>query len=89
MDKNKIALSSLALDLKRMALGYFRGSDDMAKRFLQEAVTREKEIDRKLVKPYVRTILDRVESIGHKKNKLDIAENALMYSTLLQNAVRR
>lgn len=96
MDSNKIALSSLALDLKRVALGYYRGSDAVAKRFLEEALTREKDIDRNLVKPYVRIVLDHIKYIGHRKNrrstnkrstnKLDIAEDALMYSTLLQNA---
>lgn len=86
MDKNKITLTSLALDLKRVALGYHRGSNDMAKRFLEEALKREKEIDRNSVKPYIRTVLDNIKSIGNQKNKVDIAEDALMYSTLLQNA---
>lgn len=89
MDSNKIALSSLAMDLKRVALGYYRGSDAMAKRFLEEALKREKEIDRSLVKPYISTVLDQIKSIRQKKNKLDIAEDALMYSTLLQNACLR
>lgn len=91
MDSNKIALSSLALDLKRVALGYYRGSDTMADRFLEEALKREKEVDRNLVKPYIRDVLDQIKSIEHRKNrrstnKMDIAEDALMYSTLLQNA---
>lgn len=89
MDSNKIALSSLALDLKRVALGYYRGSDALAKRFLEEALKREKEIDKSSVKPYVRAILDKIKFIGQGKNRIDIAEDALMYSTLLQNACLR
>lgn len=94
MIKNKVELGSLAMDLKRVAIGFHGGSDAMAKRFLKEALKREKEIDRKLVKPYLRTILDQVKYIGHRKdkhatNKLGIAEDALMYSTLLQNACLR
>lgn len=82
--KNKIALSSLAMDLKRVALGYHRGSDTMAKRFFEEAIKRRNEVDRKSVKPYIGKILDNLELMKHK-NKEDIAEDALMYSTLLQN----
>lgn len=88
MIKNKVELGSLAMDLKRVAIGFHGGSDAMAKRFLEEALKREKEIDRKLVKPYIRTLLDQVKSIKNKEDKSDIAEDALMYSTLLQNAAR-
>lgn len=83
--KNKIALSSLAMDLKRVAIGYHRGSDIMAKRFLEEAFKRRDEVDRNSLKPHIKRILDNLEVMRHK-NKEDIAEDALMYSTLLQNA---
>lgn len=86
MDKNKLALSSLAMDLKRVALGYYRGSDAMAERFFEEALKRRKEINQKSVKPYVRRILNNLEAIKSQKLHKEIAEDALMYSTLLQNA---
>ena len=86
MDKNKIALSSLALDLKRVALGYFRGSNSMAERFFEEALKRRKEIDSRKVKPYIRNLLTSFEKIKFEKDKNRKAEDALMYSTLFQNA---
>jgi len=86
MDKNKIALSSLALDLKRVALGYWRGSNDMAERFFEEALKRKKEIDSRKVKPYIRNLLSNFEKIKFDKDQKRQAEDALMYSTLFQNA---
>ena len=86
MDKNKIALSSLALDLKRVALGYFRGSNSMAERFFEEALKRKKEIDSREVKPYIRNLLSNFEKIKFDRDQKRKAENALMYSILFQNA---
>lgn len=86
MDKNKIALSSLALDLKRVAIGYWRGSNGMAERFFEEALRRKKEIDNKKVKPYIRNLLLNFEKIKLDKDQKRQAETALMYSTLFQNA---
>lgn len=83
--KNKQALGALAMDLKRVALGYFRGSTVMADRFFMEALKRRNEIDHNSLKPYLRTLLLSMENI--KKEKTDrAAEDALLYSTLFQNA---
>jgi hypothetical protein len=84
--KNKIALSSLAMDLRRAALGYHRGSNLMAERFFDEALKRKKEVDMLMVKPYVRKLLNRIEGIKLQKKTGRIAEDALLYSILLQNA---
>lgn len=86
MDKNKIALSSLALDSKRVALGYFRGSNSVAERFFEEALMRKKEIDGRQVKPYIRNLLASFEKIKFDRDQKRQAEDALMYSTLFQNA---
>lgn len=86
MDKSKFALASLAMDLKRVALGYHRGSGVMAEKFFKEALKRREEIDQKSIKPHVRRILTNLETMNGQKNRKDIAEDALMYSTLLQNA---
>ena len=75
---NKIILESLASDLKRVALGLHRGSDNMARRFLAEALRRKSEIELETVSPYIRKLLIRL-------NKNIDAEDALMYSTLIQN----
>lgn len=75
---NKFILESMASDLKRVAMGLHRGSDKMAQRFLEEALKRRDEVEIKIVKPYIRKLLTRLDK--------DIdAENALMFSTLIQN----
>lgn len=86
MDKNKIVLSSLALDLKRVALGYWRGSNKMAERFLAEAFKRKREIDSTKIRPYLKNLLTNFDKIKLEKDEKRKAEDALMYSTLFQNA---
>lgn len=81
---NKIILESLAMDLKRVALGYQRNSLGMANRFYEEAHKKKGEIDLKSVKPYLRKIISKIELLK-KNNSKRIAEDALMLSTLLQN----
>ncbi len=82
--KNKIALESMAMDLKRVALGYHNNSLKMAQRFHQEVLARKKEINLKDVKPYLRLILNKAERIDK-----DSSEDALMLSTLIQNYTRK
>jgi hypothetical protein len=84
---NKIALSSLAMDLKRAALGFYRGSDVMAERFVKEALKREKEINFKSTRPYIKNICGKLKKCLAKKDKKDAAEDLLMYSALFQNSV--
>lgn len=83
--KNKQALGALAMDLKRVALGYFRGSTAMADKFFIEALKRRGEIDNNKLKPYLRALLLSMETIKKEKNDR-AAEDALFYSTLFQNA---
>ena len=83
---NEQILGALSMDLKRIAIGYHRGSVFMAQRFFQEALRRKSEIDEKSIKPYVKKILNNLGQLSSQKDTKDIAENALMYSTLLQNA---
>lgn len=87
--KAKILLGSLALDLERVALGYHRGSEKMAQTFSKEAIKRKEELRVLKVKPYVKKILDRLDAVLSQKDPKDIAEDALMYSTLFQNAALR
>ena len=81
-----MVLGSLAMDLKRVALGYHNGSLVTARRFLDEAIKRKKEIDVANIKPYIKDLLNKLENIKNEKDKERIAEDALMYSTLFQNA---
>lgn len=83
---NKIVLSSLAMDLKRVALGYHKGSFNTAARFLEEALKRRKEVDDTKVKPSILKILNQIENLGLLQEKDKAAEDALLYSTLIQNA---
>jgi hypothetical protein len=85
--KNKIALSSIAMDLKRVALGYHRGSYSMAEKFLDEALKRRREVDSSLLKPYLVKLLKDIDKIKKEKKKDKAAEDALLYSTLFQNAI--
>ncbi len=86
MNKNYIALSSLAMDLKRIAMGYHNGSIPMTKRFFTEALKRKKEIDQKSLKPYLKKLLGKLDGLTSQKDNQKIAEDALMYSILFQNA---
>lgn len=83
---NKIALSSLALDLRRVAQGYHRGSGMMATRFLDEALKRVDEVDSTALKPYINVLLNKVKNLQEIHDNNDKAEQALMLSTLFQNA---
>lgn len=85
MSKDKLLLSSLAMDLKRVALGYYRKSDRMADKFLQEVVRRKKEINLEKVDISTKKLLQGLDKIMNESNDAK-AEDALMYSTLFQNA---
>ena len=82
---NKKALGALSMDLKRIALGYSRGSTQMVETFFREALKRRDEIDRKNIKPYLIKFLNNIEGLM-KEEKEKAAEDALLYSTLFQNA---
>ena len=83
---NKIILESLAMDLKRVALGFHRRSNTMAERFMQEAMARKKEIKKESIDKYVLRLLSKMEESFKTSDNSKKAEDALMYSTLFQNA---
>ncbi|MCL6096767.1 MAG: hypothetical protein M1444_03780 [Patescibacteria group bacterium] len=83
--KNKLIFGALAMDLKRVALGLNRGSDKIADKFLEEALKRRSEIDKKKLKPYLSKFLENIDNIKKEKNQKG-AEDALLYSTIFQNA---
>ena len=83
--KNKAILGALAMDLKRAALGFYRGSDIMANRFFEEALKRKDEIDAADVAPYISKWLESLSKIKNEE-KQQAAEDALLYSTIFQNA---
>jgi len=83
---NKIALSSLAMDLKRVALGYHRGSFIVANRFLEEVLKRREEINKTSPKPYLVRFLKDIDKLKIERDSMKKAEDALLYSILFQNA---
>lgn len=83
--KNKQILGALALDLKRVAVAYFRGSNKMAEKFYVEALKRRNELDNKDLKPYLTIFLNKLDTLN-KEDKNKAAEDALLYSTIFQNA---
>ena len=84
-ESNFIAISSLAMDLKRVALGYHRGSENMAKRFIQEDIKRKEEVKISEVKPYLRKFIKSLPKMLNQKDKQKLAEDALTYSVIFQN----
>jgi len=83
---NYIPLSSLAMDLKRSAIGYHGSSLDMGERFYSEALKRSGEIDRKDIPPYLINLLNDVEKLQEVEDDAQKAEKSLTLSTLFQNA---
>lgn len=84
--KNKIILESLAMDLKRIALGLQRGSISMTERFIEEALKRKNELDIGSLEPYVQKLISGMDESLKNSDNQKKAEDALMYSTLFQNA---
>ena len=82
----------MASDLKRVALGLERQSLAMAERFFQEALKRKDEINLSHLPDYLDKIIRKISVINLRNLSEDserVAEDCLMYSTLLQNFTRR
>ena len=76
------------MDLKRVALGNHRKSFAMANRFYEEALKRKNELDTTNIKGYLLDILENIETMKEKDPE-EISEQALMYSTLVQNYTQK
>lgn len=79
-------LAALSMDLKRVALGYHGNSSKTASRFVEESLKKAKNIDADSFPPYLQKLLGNIEYVITQKDKQKVAEDALMYSTILQNA---
>ena len=88
IDQQRV-IEAMASDLKRVALGFHRHSYKMAAQFFQEALQRKNEIVLSHLPNYVASILQKIECIRLENNPDRIAEDCLMYSTLLQNFAKR
>lgn len=87
MTDDKYVIASMAMDLKRVALGLHNGSNLTAKRFFEEALKRKAEIKEEDIKPYLKVFLDKLPKLLDQKDAKKIAEDALLYSTIFQNYV--
>lgn len=87
--KNKIAIESLSMDLLRVALGYHRGSTKMAENFSKEALKSKSKITVSEVKPYFANILNKIPNVLKEKDKVRLAEDALMYSVICKNYAKK
>lgn len=85
---NKYVLESLAMDLKRVAIGNHRKSYAMANKFYEEATKRIDELNVSSLKKYLLDILDSIKKMRGKDPDI-ISEQALMYSTLIQNYTQK
>lgn len=81
----KIIIESLAMDLRRVAQSYYRGSNLVGDRFSQEALKRVSEINLDEVKPYIKDLLSKVDRELRQSDRVYVAESSLMMSTLFQN----
>jgi len=88
MNKQKIIIESLAMDLKRVALGLHRNSLGMAKRFKEEALKRERELESFPLDNHL-TKLTKYTKNFLLTDKEQVAENILMLSTLFQNYAQK
>jgi hypothetical protein len=84
MDSQKLILESLAMDLKRVALGLHRGSIAMANRFQEEAFKRIEQLTKVTADKYIQLLISKCTQYLHPNNK-NLSEDALMLSTLFQN----
>lgn len=84
MNNQKLIVESLAMDLKRVSLGLYRGSNIMAERFREEALKRSLELESQTFNNYLKKLL-RGTKKSLRSDKERVAEDILMYSTLFQN----
>lgn len=84
----KIIIESLAMDLKRVALGLHRNSQTMAARFKNEALKREKELEKFPLEDYLAKLIKYTRATL-SSNSSRTAEDALMLSVLFQNYAQK
>ncbi|MCL5783841.1 MAG: hypothetical protein M1142_00600 [Patescibacteria group bacterium] len=84
----KIIIESLAMDLKRVALGLHRGSIKMAECFKKEALERGKELEQSQLPEYPKKLWKDTRHVLSDNSERS-AEDVLMYSILFQNYAQK
>lgn len=87
--EKKIIVSSLALDLRRIAQGLHRGSLASAARFKQEAWKRGGELEELVDQDEYLLYLWRKTKQAFQGEPDRVAEDILMYSILFQNVATK
>lgn len=86
----RTSIESLAMDLKRMALCLHKNSPSTADVFEKEAWKRKNEVDMGAASTHLIRLLKCVEEVLKMPNSEERkAEDALMYSVLLQNYAQK
>lgn len=80
---NKLLLEAMALDLKRVALGAHGKSQKMVDRFLIEVFKRNELLDKNSIPKSFQKVLLTMKKRLNDNDLNNIADHALMYSTLL------
>lgn len=87
MTNTDIILSSLSMDLYRVAINAHRGSNAVCRRFMLETNRWISELEHMDIKSPIREIISRTKELGTIPSNQDLAEHALVYSILLKNQV--
>lgn len=84
----KLIIESLAMDLKRVALGLHRNSLAVAERFKEEALKRESELEVLPLDNHLSKLIKYTKkTLANNNNRT--AEDALMLSILFQNYAQK
>jgi len=87
MTATNITLSSLSMDLYRVAQAAHRGSTKTCERFLVETDRWIHELEEVPLKPSMKQVIDRTKLLKTYDVDQKLAEHALTYSILLKNHV--
>ena len=80
-------LSSLSMDLYRVAQAANRGSVATCRRFLTETNRWSNELEKMTLKPSVLKLINKTKQLQKYEVDQTLAEHALVYSILLKNQV--
>lgn len=86
MIQSHVSLAALSMDLKRVALASYNHSFKVADRFIQESLVKKNRIDVARERLHIQRLLTSLDAVLSQKDTAKLAEDALLYSTLLQNA---
>ena len=89
IDNSTFLLQNIALDLDRISTSLNRNSFTVAERFVQEVINQQKQIGNSGLPDYIKKILSALPQALSQQESKQKADDALMYSILLQNFVAK